>query len=108
MAPPTWWRAIPRPRTIPYITHPLRCSLGQVRDHMVWFRYICTCISRIDSAIPHVTGANIDDGKKDRRRKEIVGRLGKEMNDRRDECVSPLRFLFVPCVFKRGGVCVPL
>ncbi|KAF8269667.1 hypothetical protein EI94DRAFT_922783 [Lactarius quietus] len=30
-------------------------------------------------------GANIDDGKKDRRRKEIVGRLGKEMNDRRDD-----------------------
>ncbi|KAI0272408.1 hypothetical protein BC834DRAFT_856600 [Gloeopeniophorella convolvens] len=30
-------------------------------------------------------GANLDDGKKDRRRKEIVGRLGKEMNDRRDD-----------------------
>ena len=43
-----------------------------------------------NSVIPHVTGANVDDGKKDRRRKEIVGRLGKEMNDRRDECVSPL------------------
>jgi len=35
------------------------------------------------SSRPH--GANIDDGKKDRRRKEIVGRLGKEMNDRRDD-----------------------
>ena len=42
------------------------------------------------SLIHHISGANIDDGKKDRRRKEIVGRLGKEMNDRRDECVSPL------------------
>src|SRR6266852_1903601 len=40
-------------------------------------------------------GANTDDGKKDRRRKEIVGRLGKEMNDRRDECVSFLCFLLV-------------
>ncbi|KAI9509669.1 hypothetical protein F5148DRAFT_1185687 [Russula earlei] len=30
-------------------------------------------------------GTNVDDGKKDRRRKEIVGRLGKEMNDRRDD-----------------------
>jgi hypothetical protein len=40
-------------------------------------------------------GTNTDDGKKDRRRKEIVGRLGKEMNDRRDECVSPHCFLFV-------------
>ena len=45
---------------------------------------------RSASLIHHVAGANIDDGKKDRRRKEIVGRLGKEMNDRRDECVSPL------------------
>lgn len=35
------------------------------------------------SSRPH--GANTDDGKKDRRRKEIVGRLGKEMNDRRDD-----------------------
>jgi len=35
------------------------------------------------SSRPH--GANVDDGKKDRRRKEIVGRLGKEMNDRRDD-----------------------
>jgi hypothetical protein len=45
--------------------------------------------SRIYVVILHVTGANIDDGKKDRRRKEIVGRLGKEMNDRRDEYVYP-------------------
>jgi hypothetical protein len=45
---------------------------------------------RSASLIHHIAGANIDDGKKDRRRKEIVGRLGKEMNDRRDECVSPL------------------
>ena len=42
------------------------------------------------SLIHHAAGSNIDDGKKDRRRKEIVGRLGKEMNDRRDEWVSPL------------------
>jgi len=35
------------------------------------------------SSRPH--GTNVDDGKKDRRRKEIVGRLGKEMNDRRDD-----------------------
>lgn len=62
--------------------------------------------SRIDLVTPHVTGPNIDDGKKDRRRKEIVGRLGKEMNDRRDECVSPLRFP-VPRDLQRGGVRVP-
>jgi len=55
---------------------------------MVRFRCIRTCTPRINSVIFHVTGVNIDDGKKDRRRKEIVGRLGKEMNDRRDECVS--------------------
>ncbi len=42
--------------------------------------------------IHHAAGANIDEGKKDRRRKEIVGRLGKEMNDRRDEYVSSLPF----------------
>ena len=51
-------------------------------------------------------GANTDDGKKDRRRKEIVGRLGKEMNDRRDECVLSLCFLLVPSAFKQGGICV--
>jgi hypothetical protein len=45
-------------------------------------------VSRINSFIRRVAGANADDGKKDRRRKEIVGRLGKEMDDRRDECVS--------------------
>lgn len=52
-------------------------------------RSSCIRVSRINSVIIHVTGANVEDGKKDRRRKEIVGRLGKEMNDRRDECVSP-------------------
>jgi hypothetical protein len=52
-------------------------------------------------------GANTDDGKKDRRRKEIIGRLGKEMNDRRDECVSSLCFLLVPPAFKQGRICVP-
>ncbi|KAI0060659.1 hypothetical protein BV25DRAFT_917730 [Artomyces pyxidatus] len=35
------------------------------------------------SSRPH--GVNVEDGKKDRRRKEISGRLGKEMNERRDD-----------------------
>ena len=91
MVPPTSLPAIPRPRTIPYTIHlPLLYSPGQVHDRMVCLRCISTWTSRIDPVIPHVTGANVDDGKKDRRRKEIVGRLGREMNDRRDECVSPL------------------
>ena len=75
---------------------------------MVGFHCTRIFASRINSVIAHVTGANIDDGKKDRRRKEIVGRLGKEMNDRRDECVSPLHFVLVTGVLNRGGVCVPL
>jgi hypothetical protein len=29
----------------------------------------------------------MDDGRKEKKRKEIAGKLGKEMNDRRDECV---------------------
>ena len=63
-------------------------------------------VSCINSVIRCFTGANADEGKKDRRRKEIVGRLGKEMDDRRDECVSLLRSL-VPPAFKQRGVCVP-
>ncbi|KAI0046526.1 hypothetical protein FA95DRAFT_1559986 [Auriscalpium vulgare] len=35
------------------------------------------------SSRPH--GGPMDEGKKDRRRREVAGRLGKEMNDRRDE-----------------------
>lgn len=31
------------------------------------------------------SGGSMDDGKKERRRREIAGKLGKEMNDRRDE-----------------------
>ena len=64
-------------------------------------------MSRINSIIRRVIGANADDGKKDRRRKEIVGRLGKEMDDRRDEWVFFVRFLLVLPAFKQGGVCVP-
>jgi hypothetical protein len=32
-----------------------------------------------------MTGASMDDGKREKKRKEIAGKLGKEMNDRRDE-----------------------
>ena len=74
---------------------------------MVCLRCISTWTSRIDSLIPHVTGANVDDGKKDRRRKEIVGRLGKEMNDRRDECVLPLLPPYPTRVQTRWHPCPP-
>src|ERR1700722_15329 len=33
----------------------------------------------------HHHNTSIDDGRKEKRRKEIAGKLGKEMNDRRDE-----------------------
>ena len=106
MAPLTWSRAIRRPSTTPYTTHlHLVCLRDQVHDHMV--RSCCICKSPINSFIRRVTGANTDDGKKDRRRKEIVGRLGKEMNDRRDECVSSFCSSLIPPAFKQGAACVP-
>ena len=104
-APPTWLRAIRRRHIIPYITHLLLCFRDQVHDHMV--RSGCIPISRIDLVILHFIGTNVDDGKKDRRRKEIVGRLGKEMNDRRDECVSPFASIFSHPVFKQGAIASP-
>lgn len=36
---------------------------------------------------PVSTGASIDEPKKDKRKREVVGKLGKEMIERRDECV---------------------
>lgn len=70
-------------------------------------RSCCIPTSRIDLIIPHFIGTNVDDGKKDRRRKEIVGRLGKEMNDRRDECVSSFASTLSPPVFKQGATASP-
>jgi hypothetical protein len=31
------------------------------------------------------TGSGIEEGKKEKRRKDLSGKLGKEMNDRREE-----------------------
>ncbi|KAH9986950.1 hypothetical protein BJV77DRAFT_964985 [Russula vinacea] len=43
-----------------------------------------------NQADDYMVRANADDGKKDRRRKEIVGRLGKEMDNLRDDVAMQL------------------
>jgi len=47
--------------------------------------FILDCLLRTDNVV--------DDAKRERKRKEIAGRLSREMGEHRDECVFPPFFL---------------
>ena len=62
-------------------------AAGPSRIHGVFVHKISSSGSYLTLLPANGNGNLTEEAKKDKRRKEMVGKLGKEMSDRRDECV---------------------